>query len=170
MLNEDTLLRALEDDDVKCVSVSWVDSANGCKVDLERIGRACRERGVYFVVDGIQGVGAGIAELSAAFSLALEMGARAGILAVSLFAPALSTTVADAVTRRDGATADALQSRLTPLAKTIVGEMGIAGVKAALECVGLRGGLPRSPLRPLGRADFERVRQLLRDAELPVAA
>ena len=101
---------------------------------------------------------------------ALELGARAGILAVSLFAPSLSTAVAEAVARRDGATADALQSRLTPLAKVIVAEMGIAGVKAAMDCVGLRGGNPRAPLLPLGRADFERVRQLLRDAELPVAA
>lgn len=101
---------------------------------------------------------------------ALEMGARAGILAVSLFAPSLSAAVADAVTRRDGPTADALQSRLTPVAKIIVGELGIAGVKAALDCVGLRGGSPRAPLLPLGRADFDRVRQLLRDAELPVAA
>ena len=101
---------------------------------------------------------------------ALEMGARAGILAVSLFAASLAKAVRDAVSRGDGATADALQARLTPLAKDIVGAMGIAGVKAALDAVGLRGGPPRSPLLPLGRAELERVRQLLRDAELPVAA
>ena len=101
---------------------------------------------------------------------ALEMGARAGILAVSLFAPALALSIAEAVARRDGATADALQARLTPLAKVIVGELGIAGVKAALDSIGLRGGSPRSPLLPLGRAELERVRQLLRDAELSVAA
>jgi cysteine desulfurase / selenocysteine lyase len=58
VLNEDTLLRALEDEDVKCLSVSWVDSANGCRVNLARIGRECRERGIYFVVDAIQGIGA----------------------------------------------------------------------------------------------------------------
>lgn len=58
VLNEDTLLRALDDDLVKCVSVSWVDSANGNRVDLARIGRACKERGIYFVVDAIQGIGA----------------------------------------------------------------------------------------------------------------
>ena len=101
---------------------------------------------------------------------ALEMGARAGILAVSLFAASLATAVGEAVARRDGATADALQARLSPLAKEIVGEMGIPGVKAALDCVGLRGGPPRSPLQPLGRAQWDRVRQLLRDAEQPVAA
>jgi 4-hydroxy-2-oxoglutarate aldolase len=101
---------------------------------------------------------------------AVKMGARAGILAVSVFAPALSLSVFDAVNRRDAAGAEALQARLTPLAKEIVGDMGIAGVKAAMDCVGLRGGLPRSPLQPLGRAGLDRVRQLLRDAELSVAA
>jgi 4-hydroxy-2-oxoglutarate aldolase len=101
---------------------------------------------------------------------ALQMGARGGILAVSLFAPGLTTAVAEAVARKDTATADALQDRLTPLAKVIVGEMGVAGVKAAVDAVGLRGGAPRSPLMPLGRAELDRVRQLLRDAELSVAA
>ena len=101
---------------------------------------------------------------------ALQMGARGGILAVSLFAPALATAIWEAVARNDGATADSLQARQSPLGKEIVGEMGVAGVKAAMDCVGLRGGLPRSPLQPLGRAAWDRVRQLLRDAELPVAA
>jgi 4-hydroxy-2-oxoglutarate aldolase len=101
---------------------------------------------------------------------ALQMGTAGGVLAVALFAPALSIAVMEAVERKDGATADALQNRLTPLAKEIVGEMGIAGVKAALDSVGLRGGAPRSPLLPLGRAERDRVRQLLRDAELSVAA
>ena len=101
---------------------------------------------------------------------ALQMGAVGGILAVSLFAPSLARAVWDAVQRKDFATADSLQARLTPLAKVIVADFGIGGVKAAMEAVGLRGGLPRSPLPPLPRADAERVRQLLRDAELQVAA
>ena len=101
---------------------------------------------------------------------ALQMGARGGILAVSLFAQSLARSVWDAVTRRDFAAADAVQSRLTPLAKVIVADLGIAGVKTAMDCVGLRGGLPRSPLLPLPRGESERVGQLLRDAELPVAA
>lgn len=101
---------------------------------------------------------------------ALQMGARGGILAVSLFAPALSLAVYDAVARKDIARADALQARLTPLAKVIVGDLGIAGVKAALDAIGLRGGMPRSPLLPLSASEKERVRQMLRDAELAVAA
>jgi len=58
VLDEDALLAAMDDDRVKCVSLSWIDSATGYRVDLERIGRECRARGIYFVVDAIQGVGA----------------------------------------------------------------------------------------------------------------
>lgn len=101
---------------------------------------------------------------------AVQMGAKAGILAVSLFAPALTTAVYDAAMRKDAATADSLQALLTPLAKTIVGELGPAGVKAAMDIVGLKGGQPRSPLQPLSKTDLDRVRQLLREAELSVAA
>jgi len=101
---------------------------------------------------------------------ALEMGGRGGIIAASLFAPDLVLGVARSVRNRDLATAQSLQSRLTPLAKVIVGELGPAGIKAAMDCVGLRGGLPRLPLVPIGPGDLDRVRQLLRDAELDVAA
>lgn len=57
ILDEDALVQAIEDPAVKCVSVSWVGFATGYRVDLERIGRACRLRGAYFVVDAIQGLG-----------------------------------------------------------------------------------------------------------------
>ena len=52
---------------------------------------------------------------------------------------------------RDDGHADVatVQARLTPVAARIVGGMGVAGVKAALDHVGLAGGAPRPPLRPL---------------------
>ena len=56
--DEEALMAALDFDRVRCVSVSWVQFSSGYRVDLERIGRACRERGIWFVVDAIQGLGA----------------------------------------------------------------------------------------------------------------
>ena len=41
----------------RLVAVSWVRFQDGLKLDLDRLGMACQERGVAFVVDGIQGVG-----------------------------------------------------------------------------------------------------------------
>lgn len=101
---------------------------------------------------------------------ALEMGARGGILAYSLFLPEAALAVFDAMKRGAAAAADEVHARITGAARTIVNELGPAGVKAALDVIGLRGGLPRLPLLPLSDEDRERVRQLMREAEQAVAA
>jgi 4-hydroxy-2-oxoglutarate aldolase len=92
---------------------------------------------------------------------ALALGVRGGILAVALFAVELTLAVRDAMQQGKPNEAAELQERLTPLALQIVGKMGVAGVKAAMDAVGLRGGLTRLPLLPLGAIEAERVRQLL---------
>ncbi len=57
--DEAALLRAVaERDDVRAVTVSWVQFTSGYRVDLAEIGAACRARGIWFVVDAIQGLGA----------------------------------------------------------------------------------------------------------------
>lgn len=104
------------------------------------------------------------------FQYALKAGARGGILAVALFAAALSLEVYDATMSGDDATADAAQARQTPLGATIVGELGVAGVKAAMDHVGLHGGPVRSPLLPLDEQKVALVAELLRSAELATAA
>lgn len=56
--DEDTLVEAIERrSDVVAVVVSWTQFATGYVADLERIGRACRARGAFFIVDGIQSCG-----------------------------------------------------------------------------------------------------------------
>ena len=55
--DEEALLRELERPEVRVLAISWVGFAHGYRVDLERLGRACRANDVYFVVDGIQGLG-----------------------------------------------------------------------------------------------------------------
>jgi cysteine desulfurase/selenocysteine lyase len=55
--DEEAILRALDRPRVRVLTLSWVSFATGFTCDLERMGRACRERDIYFVVDAIQGVG-----------------------------------------------------------------------------------------------------------------
>ncbi|MEP6692956.1 MAG: aminotransferase class V-fold PLP-dependent enzyme, partial [Gemmatimonadaceae bacterium] len=57
LVDEAALLRALDRPNVRVLAVSWVSFATGYRVDLATLGRACRERGIYFVVDAIQGLG-----------------------------------------------------------------------------------------------------------------
>jgi 4-hydroxy-2-oxoglutarate aldolase len=106
----------------------------------------------------------------ASLRTALERGASGGILGVSLFAPGLTVETYEAAQRGDVAAAMRAQERLSPLASHIVGGLGVPGVKAALDAVGLFGGAPRSPLLPLRAPDRERVAVWLAAAELAAAA
>lgn len=100
---------------------------------------------------------------------ALTVGSRGGILAVALFATTLAMEIYDAEQRGHRDAATAAQARLTPLGARIVGEMGVAGVKAAMDRVGLFGGPVRSPLLPLDHDQRVSVDELLSVAELVAA-
>jgi 4-hydroxy-2-oxoglutarate aldolase len=93
---------------------------------------------------------------------ALRMGAGGGILAASLFAAPLALEVRDALAAGDDARASSVQERLTPLNREIVGTLGVPGIKAALDVIGLDGGVPRSPLLPLPSGEHDRVASLVR--------
>ncbi len=59
LVDEEAVLRRIESDRrVKCVALSWVSFFSGHRIDVARIGAACRARGIYFAVDAIQGLGA----------------------------------------------------------------------------------------------------------------
>jgi 4-hydroxy-2-oxoglutarate aldolase len=104
---------------------------------------------------------------------ALGRGARGGILAVALFALDETTGGNSAALlyqawragRREAAAR--YQERLTPLSREIVAGMGVPGVKAALDEVGLAGGPPRLPLLPLDARERERLTGLLQSAATP---
>jgi len=62
--------------------------------------------------------------------------------------------------------AAALQLRLGPAATDIAGAMGPAGIKAAMDMVGLKGGEPRRPLLSVVGEELETVRARLGSAGL----
>jgi 4-hydroxy-2-oxoglutarate aldolase len=95
------------------------------------------------------------------FVPALEAGARGGILAVALFAPALCLQMYDAFLAGNKTAAAEHQETAKPLASVIVAELGVPGVKTACDVVGLRGGVPRRPLIELDEAGEKRVREVL---------
>lgn len=56
--DEDRLLERLDRGDVSVLALSTVQFATGYRADVVKLGRFCRERGIYFVVDAIQAAGA----------------------------------------------------------------------------------------------------------------
>jgi cysteine desulfurase/selenocysteine lyase len=61
--DEERLLASLDRPEVRVVAVSWVQFSSGYRTDLARLGRACRERGIFLVVDAIQGLGGAILDV-----------------------------------------------------------------------------------------------------------
>jgi 4-hydroxy-2-oxoglutarate aldolase len=101
---------------------------------------------------------------------ALCLGACAGVLAVANCAPALAAAVYRAFEAGDHARARRLQAALTPLAVAVTATHGIAGLKAAVDLAGLRGGDVRAPLLPLAASARDEIARLLSAAREAVAA
>jgi 4-hydroxy-2-oxoglutarate aldolase len=80
---------------------------------------------------------------------ALEMGAAGGIVAVGCIAPRLSADVYELFRAGDFGRAGGAQGKITSAHTKIVRDLGVPGVKYALDLLGYAGGDPRLPLRPL---------------------
>lgn len=97
---------------------------------------------------------------------ALEVGAQGGILALALLTPQECVEVYRLRAAGKSAEAGRLQERIAPVHRTVVGGLGVAGIKAALDLLGLAGGPPRPPLKPLRAKELESVRAVLEQAGL----
>jgi cysteine desulfurase / selenocysteine lyase len=78
--DEERLLESLDRPEVRVVAVSWVQFASGYRTDLVRLGRACRERGIFLVVDAIQGLGGATLDVREAAIDVLACGAQKWLL------------------------------------------------------------------------------------------
>jgi 4-hydroxy-2-oxoglutarate aldolase len=120
--------------------------------DLATLTAYCAARGPGFrVLTGHAGT----------FRDALALGVVGGILAAALFAPQVARGVYDAAQAGDDVAAGDWQRRLVPLARDIVAALGPAGLKAAMDQVGLQGGAPRAPLLPVDAAERAQVEAAL---------
>jgi len=97
---------------------------------------------------------------------ALGVGAVGGIVAVGLMAPAEAAEVSVAYFEGREADAGRMQERIAPVHNKIVGGMGVPGVKAALDILGLKGGAPRPPLSPVSDERRDEIRGILEAADL----
>jgi len=78
--DEDALIAALDRPNVRALTVSWVSFATGAKVDLARLGAECKRRGIWFVVDAIQGLGPATIDVKACQIDILATGAQKWLL------------------------------------------------------------------------------------------
>jgi 4-hydroxy-2-oxoglutarate aldolase len=93
----------------------------------------------------------------------LDEGAGGAILGVANFAPTACYEIFAAWKEGDGGLAAIKQERIIAASKKVVGELGVAGTKYAMDLNGYYGGTVRLPLLPLTAPLKDEVERLTRD-------
>ena len=102
------------------------------------------------------------------FYSSLLCGAAGGIMAAACVAPDQCVALQELVRQGGLKQAQDLQRRIIPLARLVTRGYGVAGLKAALDLLGLVGGPPRQPLSPVGPEARAELQAALQDLGLPL--
>lgn len=100
----------------------------------------------------------------------LTLGAVGGILALADCLPELCLELHSAFATEQISTARELNRRILPASKKLVRQLGIAGVKAAMDYRGYYGGPVRGPLLPLSAAQQREVEAVVNSLVATAAA
>lgn len=97
---------------------------------------------------------------------ATALGAHGAVLALAGVVPELCAELVDHVKAGRVEEARNLQRRLMPIARSIGPVWAVPGLKAALDLLGLAGGVPRPPLRPASQQAVDTIRKQLSEIGL----
>jgi len=97
---------------------------------------------------------------------AMERGSLGGTVSLANSFPSLAVDLWRCGAARDAERGVPLQDRVTRINKSISGRHGVAGVKAAMDLAGYRGGIPRRPLLALTPAQRDELAAALRQEGL----
>jgi len=95
------------------------------------------------------------------FLNALISGCSGGVISLSTVFPELVVKLYELFAAKEYDEAFCLNKRILRLNKAISGKHGVAGVKYAMDLVGLSGGEPRAPLMPLDENDKRNMADFL---------
>jgi 4-hydroxy-2-oxoglutarate aldolase len=97
---------------------------------------------------------------------ATAIGAHGAVLALAGLVPELCVELVQYVKAGRITEARELQCRLMPIARSIGPVWAVPGLKAALDLMGMAGGTPRPPLRPVSAQAIETLRKQLSELGL----
>jgi 4-hydroxy-2-oxoglutarate aldolase len=98
----------------------------------------------------------------------LKLGAVGAILALADVVPDLCVELYESAFAGNSVRAEEIQKQIAPVAQKCVSEAGIAGVKFAMDRLGMSGGSVRSPLLPLTDEKKSEVIAALSTLQIPV--
>lgn len=96
----------------------------------------------------------------------LSEGAKGGVLALANIAPDACVAIKKLYEKNSLNEAESIQKKLIPVNDAVTKAFGVAGLKAAMDMVGLFGGEPRLPLEKLNSKQLKELREILLTADL----
>ena len=97
---------------------------------------------------------------------ALTLGIKAGIFAVANCTPNECSAIQTAFDKGDHDAARELYFRIFPVNAAVTATYGISGLKYASDLMGYQGGYVRNPLLPLKEEEKNKIKEILKTAEL----
>ena len=170
--------RAVADAVSRPVLIYSIPQFTGVNISAETIAKLSRHRNIVglkessgnlaFVREVLATSQAGFRVLIGSALIVLEglkAGAAGAVLGPADYAPELCVGLVQALAAGDGERAAKLQSALAPLVTDIANPFGIAGIKAAMDERGYRGGQPRWPLLPVTAKQRRQIAAVLSRAQ-----
>ncbi|MBP6333312.1 MAG: dihydrodipicolinate synthase family protein [Aminivibrio sp.] len=97
----------------------------------------------------------------------LMLGGVGGTLAVANVVPDYCAGIQENFEKGDLEKARKMQLALLPLNAAVTSRFGIGGMKAAMDMVGFKGGLPRLPILPAGEETRKEIARILKELGIP---
>ncbi|MGI6790562.1 dihydrodipicolinate synthase family protein [Aminivibrio sp.] len=97
----------------------------------------------------------------------LLLGGVGGTLAVANVVPDYCAEIQENFGKGDLEKARKMQLALLPLNAAVTSRFGIGGMKAAMDMVGFKGGLPRLPILPAGEETRKEIARILKELGIP---
>ena len=97
----------------------------------------------------------------------LLLGGVGGTLAVANVVPNFCAEIQENFEKGDLEKARKMQLALLPLNAAVTSRFGIGGMKAAMDMVGFKGGLPRLPILPAGEETRKEIIRILKELGIP---
>jgi 4-hydroxy-2-oxoglutarate aldolase len=98
------------------------------------------------------------------FLPALTVGAVGGVMALAAVAPHSLAEIVESFQNGDMKRARDIQLGIISANAAVTARFGIAGLKAALDMIGMYGGPVRPPLLPLGKEQMATLEKILKEA------
>lgn len=125
------------------------DSAPGCDLKIMQLNR-----------DSFHVMAGSVAKLSEF----VERGSVGGTISVANYAPGLAVELYQCLCKRGSAGCVDLNRKVIGLNQSVSGDSGVPGVKAAMNLLRFRGGIPRRPLLPLQAGQIKGIESALAEA------